>query len=436
VSNNSTRISNGIDAAKDIDGGMHLLMQKLIRDDGKALATLSNGMLILSGDPNLRGMLGYDEFSSQHLLMRAPPVSEAGDMPLPGPYPRPWTPADVAYVQAYLQRVHAPRYNRQNTEDAMLAEAEKRRFHPVRDWLNGLKWDGFSRIDEWLSRAFGAPKDSYTRAVGAKFLIAAVRRVRQPGCKFDTVPVLEGGQGIGKSRAVKALFGESWFSDAMPDDLAGKDAAMALLGVWGLEWGEIEQLIRSEPETVKAFLSRGVDRYRPPYGKAYIERPRQGVLIGTTNAQDYLRDITGNRRIWPISCQHADPDWVAENREQLWAEAAARERAGEALWIDDEEAQKTAVTAQNERMIEDVWTDHVRKILFNRTYVTVAEILSHLNVPRERQGKREQMRVGAILTSEGWKRRSEWSGSKTYRVWRLPAPENPTTLPLPEAPND
>lgn len=430
------RLSLAMDAASAGDGGMHLLMQKLTRDRGAVLPTLSNAMLILSGDPNLRNMLSYNAFSDQYLLMYAPPKSEDSDEPISGPYPRPWTPADVAYVQAYLQRVYAPRINRQNTEDAMVAEAARRRFHPVNEWLDSIRWDGTPRIDNWLQKAFGAPCNSYTRAVGSKFLIAAVRRVRQPGCKFDTIPVLEGAQGIGKSRAVKALFGEAWFSDAMPHDLANKEAAISLLGVWGLEWGEIEQLIRSEPETVKAFLSRGVDRYRPYYGKAFIKRPRQGVLIGTTNAQDYLRDISGNRRIWPISCQHADPDWVAENREQLWAEAAAREAAGEALWIDDEEAQKTAVAAQAERMFEDVWTDHVRKILVNHTYITVAEILSQLNVPRERQGKREQMRVGAILKNEGWERKSKWSGSKACRGWRLPSPADPTTSPPSETSND
>jgi len=402
--------------------GVHHLLAVLQKNDkGVVQPTLANVLLILAHDPPLAGMVGYDEFNAQHLILRSPPPSEDGEQLLPGPYPRVWGVADVALVQAYLQRIWSGRITQQTVEQAMVTAAERRRFHPVRDWLATLRWDSTPRLDTWLRSAFGCPDDDYHAAIGAKFLIAAVRRVRQPGCKFDHMPVLEGAQGIGKSRACQALFGERWFSDAIPEDLASRDAALGLLGVWGLEFAEIQHLIRNEVETIKAFLSRSTDRYRPPYAKNYVERPRQGVLIGTTNADDYLRDTSGNRRIWPVLCVFADADWVEANRQQLWAEAAAREASGEALWLADTDAREQATARQAERMSEDVWHDLIHDSVAQQMEIRVPDILTAtLGIPRERQGKREEMRVAAILTALGWERRlvrapGDWR--KPRRAW-------------------
>lgn len=419
------RIGKIIDlaAARTEKNAMSFLATLDRNKDGAILGTISNAMRALRHDPALQDTLAFNEFTSAHLLMQPAPGLEDGDAGLPGPYPRPWGAEDVALIQGYLQRLYSPKFNRQTVEEAMLAAAATRRFHPVRDWLATLTWDGTPRIDTWLSQAFGTPADEYHAAVGAKFLIAAVRRVRSPGCKFDTMPVLEGNQGLGKSRACKALFSADWFSDTLPSDLAGKEAAMSLLGVWGLELAEIEHLVRSEPETIKAFLSRGTDRYRPPYGKSFVDRPRQGVLVGTTNSFDYLRDATGNRRIWPIRCTHADPDWVAENRVQLWAEAAAREASGEVLWLDDEAVQKVAKEAQAARMTEDVWADKVREFIDGKGKIRMPELLSDaLFIPTDRQDRRSQMRVAAILRSEGWtvKIFRPERGSDPARMWCAP----------------
>lgn len=291
------RIGSAVDEAPNSQGGLGGLMLALQRDgQQRVLPTLANALLLLALDPALEGMLAYDEFGERLLITRSPPPAREGDATVPGPYPRPWGGEDVALVQAHLQRVWSHRFSRQTVEEAMPVEAKRCRFHPVRDWLDGLPWDGTPRLDTWLRKAFGCPDDPYHAAAGAKFLIAAARRIRRPGVKFDHTPVFEGLQGLGKSTALRRLFGDDWFSDAMPDDLAGKDAAMALNGVWCLELAELQQLIRSEPATVKAFLSRQVDRYRPPYGKTYVDRPRQSVLVGTTNDEEWLSDATGNRR--------------------------------------------------------------------------------------------------------------------------------------------
>jgi len=358
--------------------------------------------------------------------MRAPPPSADDGVEMVGPYPRPWGTEDVALTQGYLQRVWSPKFTRGTTEDAMLAVAAVKRFHPVAGWLDGLQWDGKPRIDLWLSNAFDAENNSYHRAVGSKFLVAAVRRVRQPGCKFDHMLVLEGAQGIGKSRACEALFGAEWFSDAVPPDLNNKDAAMALHGKWCLEFAEIEHLIRAEVETIKAFLSRRTDRYRPPYGKAYVERPRQGVLIGTTNADDYLRDSTGNRRIWPVRCKVASPDWVTLNRDQLWAEAAARERRGGAIWLDDDDVKGAATSAQAERLSEDLWEAAIAEWITGRSEVRVHQILTDaLQVPKERLNKAQEMRVGGLLRRRGWTKATRRRLGEPTKVWFPPGVKPP-----------
>lgn len=399
--------------------GAHKVLQLVQRNDkGIILPTLANAMVILAHDPKLAETFGYNDFTSQPMLMAPPPPPEDGVPELPGPYPRAWGPEDVSLIMAFVQRIWCHRMTRQTIEDAMLAVAARRRYHPVRDWLDSLQYDGQERLNTWLHHAFGAPDDEYHAAVGAKMLIAAVRRVRQPGCKFDHMPVLEGRQGIGKSTAVRALFGADWHSDSMPPNLAERDAAMALLGVWCLELAEIEHLIRMEVETIKAFLSRAVDRYRPPYGKSFIDRPRQGILVGTTNSDDYLRDATGNRRIWPIRCTHSDVEWITDHREQIWAEAAAREASGESLWLDDADTRSAAAKAQEERMAEDAWVEPIRDWLGGREEVTMAEILtSALSLTKDRQDKRAQMRVATILQCDGWHRHLARRGGRPQRIW-------------------
>lgn len=385
-------------------------------DRGQPVPSLANAIALFAADENLRDLAGYDEFRDQAYLLRPPPLAQEGDTPTPGPYPRAWLRSDVALITAYLQRTAMPRIKRDIVEDAMEAEASRSRFHPIRAYLDALEWDGLSRIDTWLHSAFGTPLTPYTQAIGAKFLIAAVRRVRRPGVKFDHAPVAQGPQGAGKSSTLAALFGE-WFSDALPDNLGDKDAAMALRGVWGLEMAELTQILATEAEAVKAFLTRTVDRYRPPYGRQIIEIPRQGVLFGTTNAQEWLRDATGNRRWWPFDCIACNPEWVAANRNQLWAEAAAREKAGETHWLDDQEAKEEAQQNQEDRMIEDPWHGKISDYIEGLAKITVPSILENaISMPVAMQNRAAQMRVASILTRMGWQ--SKRSG--TSRFWLPP----------------
>ncbi len=400
-------------------GGLAELDRRLAVNDKKdPHPSLGNAMLILALDPLCAGRLQHCDFRDVSLLTAPPPRANPGDADAPGPYPRPWTRSDVSLFAAYIQRTYTPKMRREVVEDAMEAEATRNRWHPVRDWLDHLQWDRIPRLHRLIPQGFGAESTPYTQAIGAKLCIAAVRRVRRPGVKFDHVPVAQGAQGRGKSTAFATLFSPEWFSDALPDDLADKDAAMALRGVWGLEMAELTQLLASEPEAIKAFITRAVDRYRPPYGRVVIEVPRQGVLVGTTNAQEWLRDATGNRRFWPFDCGQIDVEWIAANRGQLWAEAAHREAAGEAHWLDEADDREEAEAQQQERMVEDPWHAKVADYVRGLREVRAAVVLENgVGMPVYQHTRQHQMRVTAILTRLGWSKAKRETGN----YWVPPA---------------
>lgn len=407
-------------------------------EKGSYLNTVANAMVIMRNDPAVAGLVAFNEFTSEEVITRAPPSCEDDAPSLPGPYPRPWQISDSALILGYMQRVWTSKFSTQTIEQAMHGIAQSNGFHPVRDWLLGLKWDGKNRVDTWMHLAFGCPDDAYHSAVGRKFLVAAIRRILRPGCKFDTLLVLEGFQGIGKSRACQALVGARWFSDSLPHDLGSRDAALGLMGKWLIELGELDSLVRTEVETVKAFLSRETDRYRAPYGKHFEERPRQGVLVGTTNQTDYLRDSTGNRRFWPVRCEKAEHAWIAEVRDQLWAEAVTIEAEGETLWLDAESLSRSARIKQTDRLAEDPWAWQIRDWLSSggRHEVRTAAVLKHcLELDTSQQTRASEMRVAGVLRSDGWMQHVHRprGATSTIRSWFAPGstlPNGKQVLPL------
>ena len=250
-----------------------------------------------------------------------------------------------------------------NVFEACLTLAYEKRFNPVIDYLDGLEWDGVARVEGLFARYFGVADDAYSRAVARCFMVAAVRRQRRPGVKFDTMPVLRGRQGTGKSTGVKALFGADWFSDADLGDLKNRDAVLQLGGIWGQEMAELQGLRRVDLLTLKAFCSRTVDRVRPPYGRSSIDVPRRCVFIGTTNEGGYLTDPTGNRRFWPLEVlAEVDFDALRRDRDQLWAEASALEAQGVSIVLD-QDLWSLAAERQAEETTEDPWADLVRQFI-------------------------------------------------------------------------
>lgn len=390
-------------ARTDADAASKLMASLQRSSDGATLPTHANAMIIMAYDPMLRGSVVYNAFTHRALITRPPPRPTEDAKELAGPYPRGWTDTDVVLVTGYVQRVYSSKFKTTTMLDAMMAEAQQRQTHPVVDWLASLKWDATPRLDAWLAKAFGCPDDTYHTAVGAKTLIAAVRRVRQPGCKFDTMLVIEGIQNIGKSSALRRLAGDDWFSDSMPANLESKDSAMALAGWWIIEFAELQHVVRAEVETIKAFLSRAIDRYRPPYGRNVVDVPRQGIVIGTTNESDYLRDTTGNRRFWPIRAQYVELDWISEHRTQLWAEAAAREKSGEAIYLAEADELADAAAQQADRLEQDVWSAPIMTYLAGKVSTTIADVMNEcLAIDKARQTRRETLRVAGVLRGAGW----------------------------------
>ena len=241
--------------------------------------------------------------------------------------------------------------------------ARRNSFHPVCDYLDGLKWDGVPRIDRWLITYGQADDTEYVRAVGAIMLVAAVRRVRQPGCKFDEMPIFEAPQGLDKSTVLSTLaVQQEWFSDDLPLNADGKKVIEQLRGKWIVEAAEMSGLRRADVEHLKAMLSRQVDRGRLAYGRITTECPRQWIVVGTTNETIYLKDLTGNRRIWPVKVKSFDAAAVRRDRDQLWAEAAVREAMGESIRLK-KSLWKAAAGEQEERTVNDPWFELLGDVL-------------------------------------------------------------------------
>jgi predicted P-loop ATPase len=286
---------------------------------------------------------------------------------------------------------------------AVEAVARERRFHPVLDYLDSCVWDGQPRLDLWTVQYLGAEDTPYVRAVSSRWMIAAVARVTEPGCKADCALIFEGPQGLLKSTALKTL-ADPWFTDEIAD-LGTKDAALQVAGVWILEMPELDSISRAGVSRIKAFMSRTTDRFRPPYGRRPIEQPRQCVLAGTVNDNEYLRDATGGRRWWPIACSAIDITGLAAVRDQLWAEARHRYAAGQPWWLDTDDLVAIASEEQQARYLADPWREPIERYIDTKPSVSVADVLLELGIAEKDRTQTHSNRVAACLKALGWKRK-------------------------------
>jgi predicted P-loop ATPase len=285
----------------------------------------------------------------------------------------------------------------------------------VRDYIEGIQWDGQKRAGVWLTTKLGAELTDYTAAIGRMFLIAMVARIYEPGCKCDHMMVLEGPQGAMKSSAC-AVLGGSWFSDALPEVSGGKDVSQHLRGKWLLEVGEMHAMGRTETTLLKSFITRQVEKYRPSYGRFEVEEPRQCVFIGTTNREAYLRDESGGRRFWPVKTGTIDIDGLAEDRNQLFAEAFHLYRLGEPWWPDRTFEQQHIKQEQETRFEADAWEESIADFIATRTKVTIGEIAqAGLHFDKSKIGTADQRRIAAILELLGWHRLPK--DSQGRRFW-------------------
>ncbi|KAB2952487.1 MAG: hypothetical protein F9K19_17265 [Rhizobiaceae bacterium] len=374
---------------------------------GDPLPTLTNASIFLASINETEGLgLRYN-------LMRQWEESMHGEV----------DDATIGVLRIKIERAGMRRIGKDLTGDAVTQVARRHSYHPVRDYLSALMHDGEKRIDTWLSNYLGSEDTPLTRAIGRAFLIAMVARVEKPGCKHDSMLMLAGDQGIGKSTACSILAGE-WFGDKLPS-LADNavEASRYIQGKWLVEAGELEALRKAEAETLKAFISCQDDEGRAPYGRRYRRFPRQTVLVGTTNSTEYLRDTTGNRRYWPVQCgKSLDLDGLERDRDQLFAEARDAFNAG-VPWHLSDEMEKQARVAQEAVREQDAWEDVVREYLDGtdfdgnrRDKIKASDCLAFLGIPTAHQGMRESKRMAGVLRALGWQRRHSECG----KVWVRP----------------
>ena len=334
-------------------------------EKGGLAQTIENVVLILQNDQRLAGCLAFDEMNHNIVVKSSLPWRKVDGISQ-------WIDSDDAALRYFLERVYGIG-GKDRIFDAVNVVALKHSFHPVRDYLADCTWDGVPRVDTLLIDYLGAEDNEYTKAVTRKALVAAVARVYRPGIKFDYMLTIRGRQGIGKSTIFAKLGGE-WFSDTFTT-MQGKDAYEQVQGVWIMEVGELAGMRKAEAETIKLYISKQVDRFRPAYGRRLQEFPRQCVFIGTTNETQFLRDTTGNRRFWVVDTPN-DPtrdlweELTEETVRLIWAEAVELYKKGEKLFLPkkleemarevqasyEEESPKTGIVAEYlERLLPEGW---------------------------------------------------------------------------------
>lgn len=321
---------------------------------------------------------------------------------------------DLSDISAILCSTFARELQFMASADSIKRElitlAHENRHHPVIDYLDGLAWDGTERLDRWLIDYGGAADTELNRAFARKVLIAGVRRIRKPGVKFDTMLVLEGKQGAGKSQlAARLAVRQEWFCDSLDLNSDDKTKAEILQRAWVVECQELDGMNKSTSQKLKRFISSPSDTYRKAYAHSAGEYRRHCIIIGTTNEDTYLRDLTGNRRFWPVQVGYIDLAGFAKIVDQLWAEASLREAEGEALTLP-KRLWDDAKTAQTGRMMEDPYRDVLEGLFANQSgKVSVEVVKLALGIQTSRMTSFDARRIQSIMESLGW----------TYGSYRL-----------------
>lgn len=379
---------------------------------------LANVQIVLERDAQFRDRLTHNVFADR---------VECWDMPWDDPDGRldvrEWTANDTTELTIHVQRLGVPATSG-ICREAVPSVARKYPSNPPFDYLAGLKWDGELRLIIGAQRYFGAAVDWVTSEFFVRWMISGVARIDRPGSKVDHAIILEGPQGRRKSAALRALMAiQDWFTDDLGAAIKNKDAQHAMRGKWVIELPELSALKGVSAEELKAWLVRQVDRYRPPYGHAPADFPRANIFAGTSNEGEYLEDPTGARRMWPIRCGKIDVEAIERDRDQLWAEAVHRYKAGEKWWLSDELEAK-AREAQAVRTAFDPWADRVINWceLQSENSITMARILTDcLDVRLDLQNAGLTRRVVSILAADGWVRVRAPAGldldNKSRRPW-------------------
>ena len=393
----------------------------------------------LPGIPEAQGVIAFNDFTNDVIKLRPTPWGTPAGV---------WDEADELELGNWLVRAHwLPPMSRQTLEEAVSMVARRHRYHPARERFAKLqgKWDGQHRLRTWLARCCraeavpdkGDPLGRYLARVGTWMVMAICQRVLQPGCKFDFMLILEGGQGLGKSTLARLLGGD-WFADTGLV-LGDKDSYQNLQGVLVYEWGELDSLTRSEVTKVKQFISSQKDRFRASFDRRPKDYPRQVVFIGTTNESHYLSDPTGNRRFWPVRVtRFIELDWIQAHLDQLFAEALHYLAAGERFYPTQAEQRELFDPQQLERTVENALESAIRKYLYDEHQkpslngmhgwlieeITLTDLLSALQISVDKQTQVLTKQASAALGRMGWERgRASGKGSKV-RPWVYRRPKD------------
>lgn len=378
---------------------------------GQYLPCLLNAVLILTHRKEWHNAVAFDAFAGVVVKMNQPPWLEY--------IPKPdnevlgdWTYDDSARAAVWLSSEYNFSIYTSVVDEAIRLVAARWTVHPVRDYLNGIRqtWDKKSRVDDFLVRLAGAQDTPYVRAITKNFFIGAVARIMNPGAKVDTVLILEGAQGVGKSTLFRTLASDDWFLDT-PSGIGSKDGYQALRRKWIIEWPELDALNSTEISRVKAFVTSVKDTYRPSYAKSTLDFPRQCVFVGTVNpnGSGYLNDPTGARRFWPVAVGKVDLKAVAAERDQLWAEAFTRYGRNESWHLRDDKILEAAAKEAEERREQDPWELHFQEFLhmnrgiYRKGGVTIPDLLTNaVDMSKDRQDRAAQIKAGRALRAIGW----------------------------------
>jgi len=375
--------------------------------NGQPKSTLNNAILYLCDIPQLNGAFAFNTFSARiEISPKVPWFKERGSNSLN------LEDCDISMLRGMLSMLFHVDMPINTVTDAIVNVAHKRHYHPVQNYLKSLTWDGIPRIDTWLIKYGHALDTVYTRAIARKALCGAVRRVFEPGVKFDYVLVLEGAQGIGKSTACRVL-GRNWSGD-MNLDPHNKDAIHMMVGKWVIELSEMTALKWADQNALKSFLSRPIDTARLSYGHHAKDYERQCIFIGTVNPEHvgYLSDITGNRRYWVVRLNgHVDYVGLEQDCNQLWAEAFQVYKQEE-LYLTGE-AYAMQVLETQKRMPQDPMRNSVIRWVSENPdvmQITPEAILEYLGVPMKSISRADQSRIAQSLTELGWDKKIDREG--------------------------
>jgi putative DNA primase/helicase len=420
-------IARGADIRKKKkNSGWHL---QLLRKRGQLIPTIMNAIAILANDDAWEDVLGYDLMAEAVVALKTPPwhPTDRTARDAPGA----WRDVDTTRTASWLARMHNLYLHSGTVRDAIEIVARKKSFHPIRSWFEKLEWDGHRRADTLLVRHAHVRDSKYVRAVTGKWLISAVARVMNPGCKADHVLVLEGEQRVGKSLFFRTLTGnDDWYLETGVD-FGSREAMQVISRKWIVELAELDSIGRAALSRTKQFITTQVDTFRPPYGREVVNRPRMCVLGGTINDFEYLRDDTGGGRWW--GCRSAatltnkiNIKAIASEREQIFAEVFARWKKGEPWHLTNYKVIGLAADEQEDRRVQDPWEPRIAKALASPKLraegTTTYDLLTKvIGLSYGELARAQEMRMGCVLRTLGWQRTARRTDQRRVYMPRDPA---------------